>query len=105
MKWYEIIFIFIVLLGAVCTAYQLFQMTKLDASCRGLKHPGLWGLFAIGGSNQGGLMLYLIGRRNYPSSMTLVQQQIMDSRKNKITVGLIFIVIGSIALVISILTT
>ena len=39
MKWYEIILVFIVLPGAVNTAYQVFKIAELDARSRGLKHP------------------------------------------------------------------
>ena len=35
MKWYEIILVFIVLPGAVNTAYQVFKIAELDARSRG----------------------------------------------------------------------
>lgn len=101
MKWYEFIFIFIVLLGAVNTAYQIFQMTKMDAESRGLKHPRLWGILATGGQNGGGLLVYLLSRRKYPSHLTKKQKQIMNSRKLRAGVGLIFMVSGAFFLILS----
>lgn len=100
MKWYQIIFIFIVLLGAMNLAYQVFKMTELDARSRGFKHPKLWGLFATGGQNGAGLIVYLIGRRNYPSTMSIEDANCMASRKNKSAVSLVCIAIGAIGLVV-----
>ena len=51
---------------AIETVYQVYQLTVIDAAARGLKHPKLWGLLAANGNNSSGLLLYLIGRRNYP---------------------------------------
>lgn len=52
--------------GAMETVYQIYRLTVMDAAARGLKHPKLWGLLAANGNNSSGLLLYLIGRRNYP---------------------------------------
>lgn len=35
MKWYEIILVFIVLPGAVNTAYQVFKIAELDVEVEG----------------------------------------------------------------------
>ena len=96
MKWYEIILVFIVLPGAVNTAYQVFKIAELDARSRGLKHP-----IAIGGQNSSGLILYLIGRHKYPSTLSNQDREVMNSRKKKVGVGLIFIVSGAIGLIIN----
>ena len=56
----------IALVGGIETVYQIYQLTVIDATIRGLKHPKLWGLLASNGNNSSGLLLYLIGRRNYP---------------------------------------
>ena len=56
----------IALVGAICTAWQIYQMTVSDAKARGLKHPKFWGFWAMNGNNSSGLILYLIGRRKYP---------------------------------------
>lgn len=101
MKWYEIILIFIVLLGAANTAYQVFKITELDARSRGLKHPKLMGFIATGGQNSSGLILYLLGRRKYPSTMSNQDREIIDSRKKKVGAGLVFIIGGAIGLIIS----
>lgn len=91
------IFVFFILLGAATLAYQIYHLTKLDAKSRGLKHPKFWGLFSMGGNNgSGGLILYLIGRRKYLSTMSDADKQIMDSRKKKTAVSLCFIAIGTI---------
>lgn len=102
MEWYGVVFIFMVLLGSSTLAYQVFKMTELDARSRGFKHPKFWGLFATGGQNAGGLIMYLIGRRNYPSSMTKEEKKIIESRKKKIAVCLSFLVIASIGLIFTI---
>ena len=56
----------IALVGAICTAWQIYQMTVSDAKARGLKHPKFWGFWAMNGNNSSGLLMYLIGRRKYP---------------------------------------
>lgn len=101
MKWYSVIFVFGVLLGAFNVVYQIFKMTELDAKSRGFKHPKLWGLFATGGQNAGGLIMYLIGRRNYSSTMTVEEKQIIEGRKKKIGVALSFIVVATIGLILT----
>lgn len=47
--------------------YNIYQMTKIDAKARGLKHPKLLGLLNISGNNGNSFLLaYLIGRKKYP---------------------------------------
>ena len=53
-------------IGGGYAVYQLFRLAETDARCRGMKHPRLWGLLASSGSNQSGLLLYLIRRKNHP---------------------------------------
>lgn len=102
MSWYFIVFIFIVIMGAAYLAYQVFHMTKLDAKCRGLKHPTWWGWFSLSGNNgSGGLILYLIGRKKFPITMSQEDKKIMDSRKKKATVAICFMAVGMICLVIT----
>ena len=98
MKIYGWAFIVVLFIGGIYFLYQVYQMTKLDAKSRGFKHPGLWGLFSISGSNNSGLLLYLIGRRSYPSQMSSVDVKVMESCKNKALVGMIFEVIGAIGI-------
>ncbi len=99
MKWYFIIIVFIMLLGMITLAYQIYKLTELDAKCRGLKHPKLWGLFSLSGNNSsGGLILYLIGRRKYPITINEEELAQMASRKKRAGVSLIFMALGAIAL-------
>ena len=85
-----------VIVGGIFAVYQLFQLVKTDAECRGLKHPKLWGMFAISGNGQSGLILYLIGRRKYPViSMSNEQKSFIERCKRKFGVGIIFQAIGA----------
>lgn len=101
MEKYLIAFgVAVLIVGFSFCIYQFYQLVKADAVCRGLKHPKLWGLFAISGNNQAGLILYLIARRKHPViSMTDEQKLTIDRCKAKIGVGLIFLVVGAIACV------
>lgn len=90
----------VLVVGFSFSIYQFYQLVKTDAICRGLKHPKLWGFFAISGNNQAGLILYLIARRKHPViSMTDEQKSIIDRCKARIGVGLIFLVVGAIVCV------
>lgn len=87
--------------GAIETVYQVYQLTVIDAAARGLKHPKLWGLLAANGNNSSGLLLYLIGRRNYPvNSMDSRQVVVMEKRKKTAGIGLVFVAVGAIGLVL-----
>ena len=98
-----VIFIAVAIVGAIETVYQIYQLTVIDATIRGLKHPKLWGLLASNGNNSSGLLLYLIGRRNYPiHSIDHKQLVLMDKRKKAAGIGLVFLVIGSIGLILCI---
>ena len=86
----------ILLVGGIFAVYQLFLLVQTDAECRGLNHPKFWGMFAISGNGQSGLILYLIGRRKYPIiSMSEEQKLFMERCKKKFGVGIIFQVIGA----------
>lgn len=98
MTWYMIVLVFLVILGAGSLACQIFRMTAIDAKSRGLKHPKLWGAFALSGEGSGGLLLYLIGRRKYPSNMSITDRGIMDSCKKKAGVSLIFMALSAVGL-------
>lgn len=96
-----VIFIAVAIVGAIETVYQIYQLTVIDAIIRGLKHPKLWGLLASNGNNSSGLLLYLIGRRNYPiHSIDHKQLVLMDKRKKAAGIGLVFLVIGTIGLIL-----
>ena len=96
MKWYEILLFISMFIIAVIIVYHIYKMTELDARSRGFKHPKLWGLFASGGQNGEGILLYLIGRRKYPSAMTEAQKSDMEKYKKNIGISLVFLIIVSI---------
>lgn len=108
MDHYYIVFAAIgaaaVIVGSFFSMYQLYRLVQVDAVCRGLKHPKLWGAFALSGNNSSGLLLYLIGRRKYPVlSMSEEQRQFMGRCKRNIGVGFIFLAVGAIVCVLSLL--
>lgn len=93
-----------VLVGSFFCVYQLYRMVQVDAECRGLKHPRLWGLLAASGNGQSGLLLYLIGRRKHPVlSMSKEQKEFMGQRKKRFGVGLLFLAVGAVVCVLSML--
>lgn len=90
------------IVGSFSCVYQLYRLVEVDAACRGLKHPRLWGLFAASGNGQSGLILYLIGRRKYPVlSMSEEQRDVMARRKKRFAVGLVFLAAGAVTCVLS----
>ena len=90
------------IVGSFSCVYQLYRLVEVDAACRGLKHPRLWGLFAASGNGQSGLILYLIGRRKYPVlSMSEEQRDVMTRRKKRFAVGLVFLAAGAATCVLS----
>lgn len=92
------------IVGSFFCLYQLYKLVQVDAECRGLKHPRLWGLFAASGNGQSGLILYLIGRRKYPIlSMSEEQRGLIERRKKWFGAGLVFLAIGAIVCVLSML--
>ncbi|MFV0395040.1 MAG: hypothetical protein ACK5LC_11710 [Coprobacillaceae bacterium] len=99
MEWYEIGILVIAALNAAYLGYQIFKMAELDARSRGLKNPKLWGFLVTGGQNGGGLLLYLLGRRKYPSTMSDAEKKHIDYRKNRIGISLIFITILMLCLI------
>lgn len=81
--------------GVSCVVFQIYHMTVIDATARGLKHPKLWGAFTMSGNNSSGLLMYLIGRRRYPIvNMSESDSKELKRRKKSAGVGLIFLAIG-----------
>ena len=73
----------VLIVGALEMIYQIYHITVIDTS---------------------GLLLYLIGRRNYPLiDLSPDSQSEIERRKKAAGIGLIFLVIGAIGLVISIM--
>lgn len=95
---FSLISVAIFIVGAFSVSYQIYKMTVIDAKARELKHPHFWGLFAMNSNN---LLLYLIGRRNYPfMDIDENKRCEIEARKKKVGVGVIYIVVGGIALAI-----
>ena len=93
----------VALVGAFCVVFQIYHMTVIDATARGLKHPKFWGVFTMSGNNSSGLLLYLIGRRNYPiNSIDSNQKTKMIQRKKAAGISLCFMVVGILGLILSI---
>lgn len=93
----------VVIAGAIGTMIQVYQITLIDAKARGLKHPKLWGMIAMNGNQSGGLILYLIKRRNYPIlSIKEEERNQIQVRKKKAGVCILFLACGAIGMVISI---
>ena len=90
----------IALVGGIETVYQIYRLTVIDATIRGLKHPKLWGLLASNGNNSSGLLLYLIGRRI--NSIDSNQKTKMIQRKKAAGISLCFMVVGILGLILSI---
>lgn len=109
MEWnivLSVIFGASAVVGGIETTYQLYKLTVMDATARGLKHPKLLGLLSANGNNSSGLLLYLIGRRHYPVQyMDEAQQALMEKRKKSAGIGLLFIVIGAIGLLLCLFST
>ena len=90
----------IALVGGIETVYQIYRLTVIDATIRGLKHPKLWGLLASNGNNSSGLLMYLIGRRKYPIiNMSENNAKELEKRKKSAGVGLVFLAIGVIGII------
>lgn len=88
------------LVGASCVVFQIYHMTVIDATARGLKHPKFWGIFAMSGSDSGGLLMYLIGRRKYPIvNMSESNSKELERCKKSAGVGLLFLAIGVIGII------
>lgn len=86
----------VVLVGGIVSMYQLFRLVETDSECRGLRHPKLWGMFAVTGNHSAGLLFYLINRRKHPIlSMTDGQRTYIGRCKKKIGVGITCLVIGA----------
>lgn len=89
------------IVGAWGTAWQIYQLTIIDARARGLKHPRFWGLVAANANNSSGLLLYLLGRRRHPYvDLTKEDQEQLALRKHKAQICLVFLVVSAILTVL-----
>ena len=88
------------LIGLVLTICQVYRFTVIDAKIRGMKHPKAMGLLASSGQGGGGMLLYLIKRKQYPvSSVSMTQKKALKQSKTAACIG-VCIMLFSIALVI-----
>ena len=94
----------IMLVGAICFAYRLYEIVQIDARARGFKHPKRWGLFSISSNNGSGLLLYLIKRRKYPIiELSKEDMERIEKGKKAISAAIIFVATGAILIVVSII--
>lgn len=100
----SVIFGSITFVGITFIMVQVYFMIVIDAKARGLKHPKFWALFAMSGNNSSGLITYLIGRKKYPIiNISKENAEELEKRKKSILVGFVFLVIGIIGLVATII--
>lgn len=103
MSWSNgviLILVTVLLISMICLSYQIYQIVKIDAKSRGLKHPKIWGIFALSGNNGGGLITYLVIRRNYPIiNMPDADKLDISKRKKTVGVALVFLSASAIGIV------
>ena len=86
--------------GGFEAVFQVYHLTVIDATARGLKHPRFWGFFAMNGNHSGGLLMYLIGRKRYPvMNMSESSAKEMERRKKSAGAGLAFLAAGVIGII------
>ena len=84
--------------GVSCVVFQIYQMTVIDATARGLKHPKFWGVFTMSGNNSSGLLMYLIGRRKYPI-VNMSESNSKELEKRRKSAGMLFLAVGVIGMI------
>lgn len=95
----------ILLVGAICFAYRLYEIVQIDARSRGFKHPKTWGLCSISSNNGSGLLLYLIKRRKYPIiELSKEDAERIKKGKKAISAAIIFVATGAILIVVSLVS-
>ena len=95
----------IMLVGAICFAYRLYEIVQIDARSRGFKHPKTWGLCSISSNNGSGLLLYLIKRRKYPIiELSKEDMERFEKSKKAISAAIIFVATGAILIVVSLVS-
>ena len=93
------------LVGGFIFQYYIYQMTKIDAKARGLKHPKILGVLNISGNNGNGFLLaYLIGRKKYPiQNISRKDLSALESYKKKSLLALSMNLIASLNFVIALI--
>ncbi|CQR23907.1 hypothetical protein BN1356_00273 [Streptococcus varani] len=83
---------------------QVFQMVKIDAYYRGIKHPKFWAFLASTGQRGDGLILYLLKRRNFQrETMSDKDFLAFQSYKGRALVALIFQLVGAAMTIIALI--
>lgn len=96
----------IYLVGIIAMIYQLYKIIVIDAKARGIKHPKIMGLLATSGKSSEGLIIYLLTRKKYQiKNISQSEIEEIKNRKKIILVAIIFMVIGAIGFVYTILGT
>lgn len=92
----------VTVLGGIILQYNIYQMTKIDARARGLKHPKLLGLLNISGNNGNAFLLaYLIGRKKYPiQNLGKRDKENLETFKKKSRLALAIHLIGGAVFII-----
>lgn len=104
MEWTTIVSVMfgaVLAVGAVFFLYQLYNIILIDAKTRGLKHPHFWGFLSMGNNTGGGLLLYMMRRRNCPViHITEKDRRELSRRKKATGIGLSFVALGTIGILI-----
>ncbi len=90
IKWYLVVAVFGLILGAVSLSIQMYTLVKLDAESRGMEKPKWWGALTLAGSNSSGLLMYLLLRKKDIIPDGKYKEQILACKK-KAGVSLAFI--------------
>ncbi|MGY3749047.1 hypothetical protein [Vagococcus acidifermentans] len=92
--------ILIIISGSVWLAVHVFQLIKIDAAARHIKHGNwLWPLISVSGQNSSGLLLYFIKRRKYPADYSAEDKAAAVKLKKAIYKGLVIQLIGGLLLI------
>ncbi|WP_306483951.1 hypothetical protein [Anaerococcus sp.] len=92
----------VTVLGGAILQYNIYQMTKIDARARGLKHPKLLGVLNISGNNGNAFLLaYLIGRKKYPiQNLGKRDKESLETYKKKSRLALAIHLIGGAVFIV-----
>lgn len=92
----------VTLLGGIMLQYNIYQMNKIDARARGLKHPKLLGVLNISGNNGNAFLLaYLIGWKKYPTqNLGKRDKKNLEFFKKKSLLSLAIHLIGGVVFIV-----
>ena len=81
MIWLLVFFLVVLVCAVLLLVWTLTNLLTLDATARGLAHPGLLGTMAASTQNGIGVLAYLALRRNRPIDVALDQPQLRTHLK------------------------